>query len=273
MDRFCDKLGDLEEFREFLSEVAVTQRCPLPTEMYFLWSMIRWMRPTLFIESGTFRAFSSTFICDALERNSNGAEFVSFGFDLDDCLKQARQRLSRYPFAQVVEGDSRPRLARWPLERRPTAFFIDGPKGRNMPPLLYAILKRFKNPLFIAVHDCERESGSGNRWYLETFFAPEREIVFCGAEFQESLSFLDEGLIGHPAVADWKPHWRGGKPMVSYGTETGYVLFGDKRQGSVCVRLKGHLRRFVRFRVLLPASNRLREVKGSRMERLRRRAK
>ena len=147
----------LDEFRSFCAGVAETGRNPLNTEMFFLWSIIRTYRPELLIESGTFRGYSAVFICEALRRNANGAEFVTFGYNLENCLPYARQRLAEYPFARVIEQDSRTGIRQFDGEMRAAAFFIDGPKGRNMPALFGGILRTFKQIHFLAVHDCQPE--------------------------------------------------------------------------------------------------------------------
>jgi predicted O-methyltransferase YrrM len=219
----------LNEFRAFLGTVAYSERNPLNTEMFFLWCMIRTFKPKLFVESGTFRGYSAQFICEALARNANDAEFITLGFNLDDCLPFARRRLAPYPFAQVIEVDSRLFIRQLAREDRPSAFFIDGPKGRNMPPLFEAIERRFSNILFIAVHDCERESGSRNRRHVEQYYGVEFPIIYCDAAFQVPLQELDEGLIGRSELTDWRPFFFRGAPRASYGTETAYVLTQQSR--------------------------------------------
>lgn len=239
----------LDEFSDFLRTVVWSDRNPLNTEMLFLWSMIRSTKPKLFVESGTFRGYSANFICEALERNDNGAEFVTYGFNLGNCLPFARTRLGKYPFAGVVEGDSREFLKAWPRESRSTAFFIDGPKGRNMPALFFTILAKFPNMLFIAVHDCQKESGSRNRWYLVEFFGREYPIMFCNAGFEEKFSHLDDPLIGKSELVNWEPyHWNGIK-QDSYGTETGYVLPVLGKVGTPVSRMFFSLYRQFRFRI------------------------
>jgi len=214
----------LEEFKDFLSTVEYSPRNPLNTEMFFLWCMIRTLKPSLFIESGTFRGYSAAFICAALSRNDNGAEFITIGFDLDDCIAFARRRLKNYPFATVIEADSREYVANLPGEDRPAAFFIDGPKGRNMPPLFAAIQKRFSNILFIAVHDSERESGSRNRQRVKEYFGPEFPIIFCDETFEVPYQQMDECLIDESDSNLWKPYFLHGSKRNSYGTETAYIL-------------------------------------------------
>lgn len=250
-----------EEFAAFLPTVAVSDRCPLNTEMFFLWCMIRTSKPTLFIESGAYRGYSAAFICEALKRNNNGAEFITYGYDSQGCLRDARQRLSRYRFAQVIEGDSRKHLSCWATETRPTAFFVDGPKGRNMPPLFYTIDKQFGNKVFLAVHDCEPESGSGNRWYLETFWSPAYPIIYCDSTFQTSCSSFDEALAGEPESSHWKPYHLHGKRRVSYGTETGFVLFGSEKPGTPFSRFSARVYRYMRFRVVQKAANKVRMLR------------
>ena len=239
----------LDEFIDFLKTVAWSDRSPLNTEMFFLWSMIRSTKPEVFIESGTFMGYSANFICEALGRNNNNAEFTTYGFNLGNCLPFARKRIERYPFARVIEGDSRELLKARPRETRSTAFFIDGPKGKNMPPLFFSILARFSNVQFIAVHDSQKESGSRNRYYLEKFFGREYPIMYCDASFQDKFSRLDEPLIGKSELVDWKPyHWNGMK-QASYGTETGYVLPVLGKVGTPVSRMLFRLYRQLRFNV------------------------
>lgn len=245
----------LEEFNGFMHTVAYSDRNPLNTEMFFLWSMIRATKPKLFIESGTFRGYSANFICEALYRNDNEAEFITFGYNLDNCLPYARRRLRRYPFSCVVETDSREAIKSWKNETRKTAFFIDGPKGRNMPPLFFAVLRNFVDIEFIAVHDCEIESGSGNRWYIEKFFRKEFPIMYCDTLFQEKLSYLDEPLIRKSKTSDWRPYHLHGKMRKSYGTETGYILPKMAERGFRFSLISFYIYRQYRFKFYLSLSN------------------
>lgn len=215
----------LKEFNEFLGTVEYSDRNPLNTEMFFMWCMIRRFKPLLFIESGTFRGYSANFICEALVRNDNGADFVTIGFDEDGCISFARERLKKYPFATVVEADSRIYIAKLARDGRPTAFFIDGPKGKNMPPLFAAIQKKFSNILFIGVHDSEkRKYGSVNRRRVKQFYAPQFPIVFCNGTFQVPYQDMDECLVGKSELRSWRPYYFNGEKQDYYGTETAYVL-------------------------------------------------
>ncbi|RLC81225.1 MAG: hypothetical protein DRJ03_08275 [Chloroflexi bacterium] len=76
----------LDEFEDFVGTVTWSDRNPFNTEMFFLWSMIRSTKPKLFVESGTFKGYSANLICEALERNGNGAEFITIGFNFQNCL-------------------------------------------------------------------------------------------------------------------------------------------------------------------------------------------
>jgi len=168
-ERFFAKDAYLAEFQRFLPTVEWSDRSPLNTTMFFLWSMIRSTKPKLFVKSGTFMGYSAHFICEAIRLNDNDARFVTFGFNLENCMPFARKRLRNYPFAEVVEGDSRNLIGQL-RTAVPAAFYVDGPKGVNMLPLFYEILGGFENIEFVAMHDCERGSGSRNRWYVERFF-------------------------------------------------------------------------------------------------------
>lgn len=246
---FFQEQDYLEEFREYIATQEYTDRNPLNTEMYFLWSMIRTVKPELFIESGTFKGYSATIICEALKRNGGDVEFRTYGFNLENCLPYARQRLAEYSFAQVIEADSREALKVGPEENRRTAFFIDGPKGRNMPPLFFAIQERFPNIVFISVHDCERESGSHNRDYVEQFFGREFPIMYCDTNFQTKFAFLDEPLVGKPDYDPWRPYFLHGREMTSYGTETAFVLANRPYTLPFLQRAQLNAYRQLRFRV------------------------
>lgn len=235
----------LDEFRAFLPSVEFSERNPLNTEMFFLWCMIRAQRPQLFIESGTFRGYSATFACEALARNDDGAEFVTIGFNLENCLPFARERLARYPFARVVEADSRQLLAEWPPEQRRTAFFVDGPKGRNMLPLFDVLERRFTKVSFIAVHDCERESTSRNRRRVRQFYGLEHPILYCDSAFQVPLQDMDTPLIGRSELADWRPFHFKGADRKSYGSETAYILRGVSKPASLPRAVRRAYRRVV----------------------------
>ncbi len=246
----------LVEFTDFLDRVAYSERNPLNTEMYFLWSMIRSTQPELFIESGTYKGYSANFICEALKRNGGEVEFVTMGYNLENCLPYSSHRLEPYPFARVEEGDSRVLIKTlWKNEPRSAGFFIDGPKGRNMPPLLFSILRRFRNIEFIAVHDCEKESGSGNRWYIEKFFGKEYPIMYCDSSFQDRFAHLDKTLIGKSETSKWRPYYLNGKRRASYGTETGFILPNLGKLQPFQALIPFYLYRFFRFRLHLDLSN------------------
>lgn len=221
----------LQEFEEFLPSVQYTERNPLNTEMFYLWCMIRSQKPELYIESGTYQGYSATFACEALSRNNNDAEFITVGFDLDDCLRHARARLDKYPFAQVIEADSREFIKARASEQKRTAFFIDGPKGRNMFPLFKIIRERFEHFAFIAIHDCEREGTSHNRFRVRQFYGLDYPLLFCGTDFQTAYREMDVPLIGRSEMVDWKPFFFNGQDRESYGTETAYVLPGYELKG------------------------------------------
>jgi hypothetical protein len=248
-ERYFRAKEHLDEFRAFLASVEWTDRNPLNTEMFFLWSMVRSLRPELFIESGTYMGYSATFICEALKRNGNDPRFYTFGLNLDNCIPFARRRLAAYPFAEVVEGDSRELIRGWSEEIRPTAFFIDGPKGRNMFPLFFSISKRFSQVQFIAVHDCY--IGHWNRSYLLQFYGREYPVMFSDSHFQEEYAFLDDSLVDRSERWKWRPHFFNGKIQESYGTETGYVLPEMGRLSTGLSRLILILERRVRFDLYL----------------------
>jgi len=246
-ERFFAKNAYLAEFQRFLPTVDWSDRSPLNTEMFFLWSMIRSTKPKLFVESGTFMGYSAHFICEAIRLNDNNARFVTYGFNLEDCILFARKRLRNYPFAEVVEGDSRTLIGQL-RTKEPVAFFIDGPKGVNMLPLFYEILGTFENIEFLAVHDCEKESGSRNRWYVERFFGLNYATMYCEKEFQTRFGYLDESLIGRSRVSPWRPFKMRGQTTASYGTETGYVIQKFTR-GGLFTRAYASMYRSCRFRL------------------------
>lgn len=252
----------LDEFENFYREVEWSDRNPLNTEMLFLWSMIRSLKPKLFIESGAFKGYSANFICEALARNDNDAEFVTYGFNLDNCIPFAQERLAKYPFARVVEGDSREAIRAFSGENRPTAFFIDGPKGRNLPPLLLTLKAQFSDVLFMAVHDCEKESGSRNRDVVQKFFGREYPIMFCDAAFQEQFAYLDKPLIGKSELVDWKPFYWNGVKRDSYGTETGYVLPVLGPIGTPITRALFGAERYTRFFLYAPIRMKIKTIFG-----------
>lgn len=246
----------LQEFQAFSAGVENSGRNPLATEMFFLWSMIRSSRPELFIESGTFRGYSAVFICEALRLNNNGAEFVTFGYNLENCLPYARQRLAAYPFARVIEQDSRIGIHKFSGERRAAAFFIDGPKGRNMPALFGGILRNFKQILFLSVHDCQPESTSGNRRYLEDYFGWQYPIRYCDSQFELAYQQLDQPL---ESSSEWRPFHIQGIPQKSYGTETGYVLIDKPKPVAPLPGALFRMRHWLRYHFWLALKNQVRQ--------------
>ena len=212
----------LPEFYAFAQNVKWTGRNPLNTELFFLWSIIQKLQPLVFFESGTFKGYSSEFICEALSRYNSSVEFMTFDINMFDSVNYAKSRLKRFKFADVCEGDSRAALKKLKNEDRPTAFFVDGPKGQNMIPLFMLLLRQFENISFIAVHDCH--IGNWNRRYLRDFFSFEYPLIFTDSKFQEKYAFLDEPLIGRSSDSPWRPYFFQGREQQSYGTETGYVI-------------------------------------------------
>ncbi len=248
-----------QEFNDFLPQVEFSERNPLNTEMFFMWCMIRTFRPNLFIESGTYRGYSGTFICEALKRNDSDAKFVTIGFDLEDCMQHARHRLGPYDHATIIQGDSREVIETVGAPDTPVAFFIDGPKGRNLPALLSRIEKRFQNIVFIAIHDCEKDV-SPNRKIVEGYYRNLYPLCYCDEVFQQRYAELDKSLIGRSELVDWKPfHWNGQR-RKSYGTETAYAIPSNGPIGSGLSRSWVRARREFRYHVLAPIANRLRGI-------------
>lgn len=244
------------EFNEFLPSVEFSDRNPLNTEMFFMWCMIRTFRPKLFIESGTYQGYSGTFICEALKRNDDGARFVTIGFDLDGCMSRARSRLGVYDHAQVIEGDSRIEIESIGSPEDGVAFFIDGPKGRNLPPLLASIERRFRNTIFLAVHDCEKEH-SPNRALVEAYYRSVYPLYYCDGNFQDAYAEMDEPLVGRSELVDWKPYHWNGERRKSYGTETAYVMPSRGHVGTGMSRAWAKARRTIRYHWLAPVARRL----------------
>ena len=214
----------LEQFTDVMKTVKFTPRNPLNTEMFFLWCMIQSFEPKLFIESGTYRGYSANYICEGLDQTEEDVQFISYGYNLEGCIPFAIERLTHYNFATVIEGNSIKKIRVFNGEKRKTAFFIDGPKGKNLPDLLFLIIEYFRDIAFIAVHDCERDSSSNNRWYVEELSRLGFSLLFCGKEFQEEYSYLDVPLIDNEDMGHWRPYIRFGRPTSSYGTETGYLI-------------------------------------------------
>lgn len=251
------------EFNAFLPSVEFSERNPLNTEMFFMWCMIRTFQPELFIESGTYRGYSGTFICEALKRNDNGAKFVTIGFDLEGCMEHARRRLGVFDHATIIEGDSREVIKSVGTPESRVAFFIDGPKGRNLPPLLASIDKRFRNRVFVAVHDCEKDR-SPNRALVEGYYRNLYPLYYCDDTFQTQYAQMDESLVGRSELVDWKPfHWNG-QAQRSYGTETAFVVPSHSRVGTPLSRAWVRARRVVRYHWGTPLANRFRKLGGSR---------
>lgn len=198
----------LEQFEDILSSIRYTPRNPLNTEMFFLWCMIQTFKPELFIESGSFKGYSANFICEGLKQTTQKVQFVTYGSNIENCIPFAMDRLSAYEFAKVIEGNSSRLIRGFAGEHRFTGFFIDGPKGKNLPRLLFSILVLFENIAFITVHDCEQESGSNNRWFVEQFRRLGFSLLFCGTDFQEEFSYLDTLLIGKEDMNNWRPYYK-----------------------------------------------------------------
>lgn len=212
-----------DEFCEFSKTMVPSERCPLNTEMLALWTMIRETKPELFVESGAYKAYSARYICEALSKNEIPCEFMTIGFDLDGCLAVARKNLIKYPFAQVVNADSRIFVSKIANPQRRAAFFIDGPKGPNMYPLFKELLKRFSQVSFVAVHDCNIENGSNNQFITRNFFEPQFAVEIVDNEFQEHFKELDAPLVGIEAMQGWVPYQHQGVRGPSYGTQTAFV--------------------------------------------------
>jgi len=218
-----DSDGMMNDFEQFLKTVTYSERNPLNTEAFYLWCMVRRDQPEQFIESGTFKGYSATFLCEALAGNSNNPSFTTIGYDLENCLIVARDKLAKYEFAEVVEGDSFLVVDDIQDKSKPTAFFIDGPKGKNLRPLLEKLFEIYSDIVFIAIHDAEKESGSGNR-KIALSFENQCDVFFCGADFQERYRHLDEPLFDVMPEDLWRPYRLKGKDMESYGSETAFIV-------------------------------------------------
>lgn len=215
--------GELDSFERFMTTVTYTERNPLNTEAFYMWCMLRRDRPVQFIESGTFKGYSANFICEALSHNDNSPQFTTIGFDLENCLVEARARLEPYPFARVVEGDSFDVIETIEDKSLSTAFFIDGPKGKNLKPFLKKVFALFPNICFVAIHDAEPDGKSGNR-RIALSYAHTYDVFFCGSEFQTHYARLDEPLFKVMAEDLWRPYRLKGQPISSYGTETAFIV-------------------------------------------------
>ncbi|MBI4342273.1 MAG: class I SAM-dependent methyltransferase [Candidatus Omnitrophica bacterium] len=152
------------EFEQLIATMRYEPHGIVNTAGLLLYAMVRHYRPRLFVESGTGRGYSTQFIAEALRANGNGARLVTFGLAHDDNLQAARERLARYPFVTVIEGEAQRRLpaALNGLTALPSAVFIDGPKAKD-PAFgqLLTQLYRFSDLLFIALDDCQQHVPPG----------------------------------------------------------------------------------------------------------------
>ena len=153
-----------------------SERSISPIEGVYLARWIEHFKPRLFIESGSDIGFSGECICEALAEYVQDPTFYTVEID-PDRARHARERLARFSFATVVTGRSDAWLKTWPKRvNAPTAFFLDGPKGRGMLPVFRQIMRRFVNIQFIAVHDCY--CGGTQRQVVRDYFAHEYMTVF-----------------------------------------------------------------------------------------------
>lgn len=215
--------SEFDRFATFMKTVTYTERNPLNTEAFYLWCMLRRDQPEQFIESGTFKGYSANFLCEALSHNPNAPEFTTIGYDLENCLVEARARLDHYAFAKVVEGNSFDVIETIADKTKSTAFFIDGPKGKNLKPFLKKIFALYPNITFIAIHDAEPDGKSGNRKIAQSY-EHSCDVFFCGSEFQEHYTRLDAPLFDAMPEDLWRPYSLKGQPISSYGTETAFIV-------------------------------------------------
>ena len=143
--------------------------------------------------------------------------------NLENCIPYAKKRLSKYGFAKVIEGNSGIYLKSLTKTKKNAAFFVDGPKGLRMYSLFKLIIKKFPKFQFIGIHDCNKENGSRNRYHVNNFFGKEFPILYSDTPFQEKYSHLNKSLINTSKLS-WRPYYFDGKPLESYGFETGYVI-------------------------------------------------
>lgn len=209
------------EFWEVAQKMEFTDRNPLNTEMFFLWCVLK-SRPVVNLyESGTFKGYSTEFLAKAIV--DSPTEFTTIGMSLEDSYSYAKKRLAPYSNVTVIDDNSIDWVSRLPKSSQPCAWWIDGPKGRNLPPLLEQIGEKFDNVQWIAVHDAEPEDWSGNRKQTIKYFSDETPISFTEESFQEKYHYMDKPLIGRSELVPWYPYKQRGLEKTSYGTQTIFV--------------------------------------------------
>ena len=95
-----------EEFQSFSKDETYQPGGMINTQLFLLYSLIRHVKPVLFIESGTKNGYSTKFIAEALKRNDNNARMICLSLFTEDELKKAKERIYDYGFVKIMEGCS-----------------------------------------------------------------------------------------------------------------------------------------------------------------------
>ena len=233
-----------DEFRAILAKLQYEKAGILNTEALLLWALIRYIKPTVYFESGTGRGYSTRMASEALFQNENNARLYTFGVDNHSIMQVARQNLKDVPFCEMIEGESQNKILPYLESHKDEkiGIFIDGPKGSSDAYLaLLKLIDQHSEPLFIAIHDCEAHLPCGfdpqGKWpngrinptrsQLELFYQT------SGIERTYSLYFMDDDwcvehqYLNQPIydlMPDFKPFSFKKSKQVSFGTMLGVLL-------------------------------------------------
>src|SRR3989338_5376792 len=87
------------EFQGFVSRIIFEPAGIFNTAGLLLWSLARFYRPDIMIESGTGRGYSSQILAGALDQNRNGAVLKCLSLFEENAMGIAARHLQKYPFS------------------------------------------------------------------------------------------------------------------------------------------------------------------------------
>jgi hypothetical protein len=142
-----------DEFISFASKQDYQPGGIINTALIVLYSLIRHVKPDIFIESGTKFGYSSAFIAEALMKNGTKSKMYCLSLFEKEERASAIKRLKNYKFVTVIEGPSEKtidEIIRMHGSER-VGILVDGPKAKSKSwdILTDKISSSFRNLLFL----------------------------------------------------------------------------------------------------------------------------
>lgn len=144
----------IHEFESLICNIKYEPAGMINTSLVVLYSLIREIKPRIFIESGSKYGYSSNIIAEAIKKNNTKSKFYCLSIFNNDEKKYFKNKMDKYNFVEIIEGKSEENISKILEKNRNEKFaiLIDGPKGRSTgwDILNKTILKYNKNIQFLA---------------------------------------------------------------------------------------------------------------------------